>query len=605
MQGGRLGFLPEINLLVSDIKAPDIIKSIYLKLPVILFLFFCNSCAAQQIQTDFYLGLRTGTENNAENQASKGENQKQARAFFERALYSPNTYIRTAAASEILRAFPESHEISVPLRDRLKQAAPFSWAVAFDILDSAPAQAKDKALAFLLSSGQPDTPFFPRIFPDEAAVYTLRELLGRNAEIFTPAELAAIEGNILVSQSRFTEALKNFRITLEEPELFFRHPDLVNRLGRSFQYAGTGNEGIDLFLDWESKIASGYSGISGKEIDAVRFRLFFYAARMARQQGRHDEGISLFYRALPLAPDAVQSDACVWYILDSVLSSQPAGFLQALEGLMPIWHDKAYYSDILDKLVSGYVLNQNWAGITAVYPLIYSYADNNTIAGSAYIIARALEQGFLPAEETAPLISTADQSRAGLISAFMETAYNSGSAFSYYRFMSAAALKKPIKIPKQERQAGRVRQMPRKQPVSAAMEFLQGFFSNKAAEYAPKYIKYMEKELSPDEKRHLAKSLTDAGLYTEAMRLLSSCADDLELDRHDLEIYYPRPFRQYVEKFAQENNLAPDLLFALIRTESAFQSGVISSAGAVGLTQLLPSTAEETAGRIRRRGGPD
>jgi soluble lytic murein transglycosylase len=32
---------------------------------------------------------------------------------------------------------------------------------------------------------------------------------------------------------------------------------------------------------------------------------------------------------------------------------------------------------------------------------------------------------------------------------------------------------------------------------------------------------------------------------------------------------------------------------------------VVSSAGAIGLTQLLPATAQDMAGRIRRRGGPD
>jgi soluble lytic murein transglycosylase len=51
--------------------------------------------------------------------------------------------------------------------------------------------------------------------------------------------------------------------------------------------------------------------------------------------------------------------------------------------------------------------------------------------------------------------------------------------------------------------------------------------------------------------------------------------------------------------------MEPALLFALIRTESAFQSAVVSRAGAVGLTQLMPATAREMAQRIRRAGGPD
>jgi soluble lytic murein transglycosylase len=47
------------------------------------------------------------------------------------------------------------------------------------------------------------------------------------------------------------------------------------------------------------------------------------------------------------------------------------------------------------------------------------------------------------------------------------------------------------------------------------------------------------------------------------------------------------------------------LLYGLIRTESAFQADIVSRAGAVGLTQLMPATAGEMADRIKRQGGPD
>jgi soluble lytic murein transglycosylase len=48
-----------------------------------------------------------------------------------------------------------------------------------------------------------------------------------------------------------------------------------------------------------------------------------------------------------------------------------------------------------------------------------------------------------------------------------------------------------------------------------------------------------------------------------------------------------------------------ELLYGLVRTESAFVPDIRSWAGAVGLTQLMPATALDMAGRIRRRGGPD
>lgn len=51
---------------------------------------------------------------------------------------------------------------------------------------------------------------------------------------------------------------------------------------------------------------------------------------------------------------------------------------------------------------------------------------------------------------------------------------------------------------------------------------------------------------------------------------------------------YRRPFRAAVE----ESGLSPALVYAVIKTESGFDEDAVSRAGAVGLMQLLPSTAE-------------
>jgi soluble lytic murein transglycosylase len=48
-----------------------------------------------------------------------------------------------------------------------------------------------------------------------------------------------------------------------------------------------------------------------------------------------------------------------------------------------------------------------------------------------------------------------------------------------------------------------------------------------------------------------------------------------------------------------------EILYGLIRTESAFIPDIRSTAGAIGLAQLMPDTAVEMAGRISRQGGPD
>jgi len=47
-----------------------------------------------------------------------------------------------------------------------------------------------------------------------------------------------------------------------------------------------------------------------------------------------------------------------------------------------------------------------------------------------------------------------------------------------------------------------------------------------------------------------------------------------------------------INRAAQRNDLEPSLLMAVIRTESTFQPDAVSPKGAIGLMQLLPSTAE-------------
>ena len=47
-----------------------------------------------------------------------------------------------------------------------------------------------------------------------------------------------------------------------------------------------------------------------------------------------------------------------------------------------------------------------------------------------------------------------------------------------------------------------------------------------------------------------------------------------------------------IERAAQENQLLPALVHAVIRAESAYRSDAVSSKGAVGLMQLMPATAE-------------
>jgi soluble lytic murein transglycosylase len=65
-----------------------------------------------------------------------------------------------------------------------------------------------------------------------------------------------------------------------------------------------------------------------------------------------------------------------------------------------------------------------------------------------------------------------------------------------------------------------------------------------------------------------------------------------------LRLAYPQGYGALVRSEAAANGLSPALLFALVRQESAFEPGIRSSAGAVGLTQIMPDTGQHLADRL-------
>lgn len=53
---------------------------------------------------------------------------------------------------------------------------------------------------------------------------------------------------------------------------------------------------------------------------------------------------------------------------------------------------------------------------------------------------------------------------------------------------------------------------------------------------------------------------------------------------------YPKKYSDYVELYAEKYDIPPHVLYAVIKTESGFDSAAVSNKGAVGLMQFMPDT---------------
>ncbi|MDR2878082.1 MAG: transglycosylase SLT domain-containing protein [Chromatiales bacterium] len=70
-------------------------------------------------------------------------------------------------------------------------------------------------------------------------------------------------------------------------------------------------------------------------------------------------------------------------------------------------------------------------------------------------------------------------------------------------------------------------------------------------------------------------------------------------ERDDLELRFPLAYREQILVEAKNIGIDPGLAFAIVRQESAFSTDAQSGAGALGLMQLMPATAQRLATLVK------
>lgn len=63
--------------------------------------------------------------------------------------------------------------------------------------------------------------------------------------------------------------------------------------------------------------------------------------------------------------------------------------------------------------------------------------------------------------------------------------------------------------------------------------------------------------------------------------------------------FYPMSYRQEILSVSKESEVPPSLIASVTNVESSFRADSVSSRGAVGLMQLMPSTAEWICGKMK------
>ncbi|WP_460236619.1 transglycosylase SLT domain-containing protein [Aurantivibrio plasticivorans] len=161
---------------------------------------------------------------------------------------------------------------------------------------------------------------------------------------------------------------------------------------------------------------------------------------------------------------------------------------------------------------------------------------------------------------------------------------------SFYGFMAAdivgqdyTLLNRPVDSPVD--QVNIVRNLPAMQRAYELLEI--GNLRDARREWY-----YATKDMEPDQLLAAGKLADQWGWHRKTIQAMAAARywDDLKLR-------FPLAYQSEVEVASKATHIESPLLFAIARQESAFAADAKSSVGAMGLMQLMPATAKQTARR--------
>ena len=158
---------------------------------------------------------------------------------------------------------------------------------------------------------------------------------------------------------------------------------------------------------------------------------------------------------------------------------------------------------------------------------------------------------------------------------------------SYYGFLASRQLKTPFHF-QDELAAPNAHLLSAYLPILNQIKFA---YNNQQKPDASRMISDFSLELSPAEHRALIYWVMFS-LHWPAKAILMANTPELI---NMLSLRFPLTHQPLITIHAQNYHIPPELIFAVIRQESGFRDEVISSAGAHGLMQLMPSTAKKVA----------
>lgn len=497
---------------------------------------------------------------------ARGESRLAARIALAEALYEQERY--DDLLGELVSLGPQI-EAAYPGNDQRSLEAALWRAVALEELDH-----PDAADAMIeLYRDYPAAPVHSRVW-----IYLIAEP-GRLAP-FSQGQTDLFRAKQLQSEGRATEAIALYL------DLVGTDPELVGTPWTLLDVYRSGAASGRL-----SATARALEAFAGGATEEIARRATEYAGRLFRLAGGYAEATRLLGRSLNLATDADDRQRIQWYIVSSRVRSDPVATARELPAIVPTLGEPGYFSDVFLELAGLLAERLAWRELQLAYEALAGYAEPAALARYELALARALERGLLAqpparAEELrAELLGRAAAQRANRFAALVANALLGRDGTDALEIADWAT---PEDGDDRERVGSPASMLARTYLDFGLLDRLLATVREHAHELDPELLAAAARRLSADG-RIRESILAMGGLESAGGRLTRSAA----------ELRYPLGYSAIIEPRVRDEGIDGPIFYALIREESLFDPEISSFAGAIGLAQLLPSTARDIAGRMR------
>lgn len=436
----------------------------------------------------------------------------------------------------------------------------------------------------------------------------------------------------------------------------------ISELGKTFHGAGAFREGIAFFsamLGLPESLGDPLKLDAGTVASESQWVASFHLARCYQGAGLSQTAASLFFDLVPCAPSNPDADAALWYWLDitmasiadnplpvSVLSGTPdaadTAFLSprrsleigALSLAASLWKSPSYFSDIAELYLRRLLRERAYEDVVRYCALMSDRLAASVRGPLYYVSARLIELGLaqgnigeespfwrslLALAGTTPADSADNAEPAPTIdkaSIWFRAILGLQGIEEHYRTLASWRLRKDPPL------LARVPRLGGSFELSALLRSHLGERADMTPAGAPALedvLSFIERSLEfgldslasaqasslsqfdTTTLLWLALKFTEHEQYYPALRIGRELLNRSGGVPPEIgyALLYPRAYRDMFPAITGSRGIAEPLAYGIVRSESMFNPKAVSRSGAVGLSQLLPSTASETARGLR------